>query len=377
MAEPHEELLQIADRLALLAERGNESAVSEPLDALHQAITKIGKAFSGSWLGYHAFVYYRDLEPPPPGHHFTMEWGLISTSGSRLGSRGDWVEFDPDDVKTAIYRAAGDPDLGPIRKLSAETRPAFERDKSEVLSIISSELSTSEDAFLESLRTEVDELNILSQSEIANRLAPSRTIMSRDSAAISQGYKTPPHVGVLAEYIELHNSTALLNELSKLARKAGSHMTRKRRHEYRSGIIGTNVFIGHGRSMIWKDLKDFVKDRLALPFDEFNRVPVAGITNTARLSEMMDAASIAFIILTGEDEQADGSLNARMNAVHEAGLFQGRLGFTKSIVLLEEGCAEFSNIQGLGQIRFPKGNIKAAFEDVRLVLEREGVISAE
>jgi hypothetical protein len=49
------------------------------------------------------------------------------------------------------------------------------------------------------------------------------------------------------------------------------------------------------------------------------------------------------------------------------------LGFTKAIVLLEEGCEEFSNIHGLGQIRFPKGNIKAAFEEVRLVLEREGI----
>jgi predicted nucleotide-binding protein len=62
--------------------------------------------------------------------------------------------------------------------------------------------------------------------------------------------------------------------------------------------------------------------------------------------------------------------------VHEAGLFQGRLGFTKTIVLMEEGCQEFSNIQGLGQIRFPRGNIAAAFEEVRRILEREGTIAA-
>ena len=66
-----------------------------------------------------------------------------------------------------------------------------------------------------------------------------------------------------------------------------------------------------------------------------------------------------------------------MNVVHEAGLFQGRLGFTKAIVLLEEGCEEFSNIQGLGQIRFPKGNIAAAFEEIRRVLEREDLLSVD
>lgn len=38
------------------------------------------------------------------------------------------------------------------------------------------------------------------------------------------------------------------------------------------------------------------------------------------------------------------------------------------------GCEEFSNIQGLGQIRFPSGNIKAIFEDIRHVLEREGLV---
>ena len=113
-----------------------------------------------------------------------------------------------------------------------------------------------------------------------------------------------------------------------------------------------------------------------MPYDEFNRVPVAGITNIARLSEMLDAAACAFVIMTGEDEQADGKVQARTNVIHEVGLFQGRLGFTKAIVLLEEGCEEFSNIQGLGQIRFSKGNISAKFEEIRQVLEREGVIEA-
>jgi predicted nucleotide-binding protein len=80
---------------------------------------------------------------------------------------------------------------------------------------------------------------------------------------------------------------------------------------------------------------------------------------------MLDAAAIALLVMTGEDELQNGKLRARMNVVHEAGLFQGRLGFNRAIILLEEGCDQFSNVEGLGQIRFPKGNIKAAFEEVR------------
>ena len=134
------------------------------------------------------------------------------------------------------------------------------------------------------------------------------------------------------------------------------------------------MFIGHGRSVAWKDLKDFIQDRLRLPWDEFNRVPVAGVTNVARLSEMLDAAAIALIVMTAEDEQIDGKLRARENVVHEAGLFQGRLGFARAIVLMEEGCGEFSNIHGLGQIRFPPGQISTTFEELRRVMEREGLI---
>lgn len=85
-------------------------------------------------------------------------------------------------------------------------------------------------------------------------------------------------------------------------------------------------------------------------------------------------AAIAFLVLTAEDKMTDGGERARQNVLHDAGLFQGRLGFARAIVLLEEGCEEFSNIQGLGQIRFPAGNIAAAFEEVRGVLEREGFI---
>jgi hypothetical protein len=134
------------------------------------------------------------------------------------------------------------------------------------------------------------------------------------------------------------------------------------------------IFIGHGRSAIWKDLRDFIRDRLEMSFEEFNRVSPAGISVTDRLTEMLARAEFAFLVLTGEDEQADRRLNARLNVVHEAGLFQGKLGFRKAIVLLEEGCEEFSNIHGLGQIRFSRGNIATSFEAIRQVLEREEVL---
>ena len=73
----------------------------------------------------------------------------------------------------------------------------------------------------------------------------------------------------------------------------------------------------------------------------------------------MDSADVALLVLTAEDEQADGRKVARLNVVHEVGLFQGRLGFERAIVLLKDGCEEFSNIEGLSQIRFPSATLRA------------------
>jgi predicted nucleotide-binding protein len=201
--------------------------------------------------------------------------------------------------------------------------------------------------------------------------------MVRDTTALSQGFQTAPHQSVQARVIAIRSMFTACSALANIAHRAASHMERLEQSRLSRGQAaqtpGGNVFIGHGRSLLWRELKDFISDRLGLPWDEFNRVPVAGVTNIARLSEMLDSARIAFVVLTAEDETIDGRERARQNVVHEAGLFQGRLGFTRAIVLLEDGCDEFSNIQGLGQIRFPRGQISAAFDDVRQVLEREGL----
>ncbi|MFC3606951.1 TIR domain-containing protein [Stutzerimonas tarimensis] len=153
-----------------------------------------------------------------------------------------------------------------------------------------------------------------------------------------------------------------LHRARKIVSKLASHLKNQESKINMEQRIGTNIFIGHGRSLYWRELKDFIETRLNVSWDEFNRIPVAGFTNIARLSQMLDQAAFAFLIMTAEDEQSDGKQHARMNVIHEVGLFQGRLGFEKAIVLLEEGCEEFTNIQGLGQIRFPKGKISAIFE---------------
>lgn len=140
------------------------------------------------------------------------------------------------------------------------------------------------------------------------------------------------------------------------------------------GNARISVFIGHGRSRVWLEVKDFLEQRLGLPVIEFNRESPAGIATSERLAQMLSESYFAFLVFTAEDPRQDGSMHARENVIHEAGLFQGRLGFRKAIILLEDGCEEFSNIHGLGQIRFRRDDVSSAYEEIRKVLEREGVL---
>jgi predicted nucleotide-binding protein len=133
----------------------------------------------------------------------------------------------------------------------------------------------------------------------------------------------------------------------------------------------TKVFIGHGRDPQWRDLKDHLHEKHEYSVEAYEIGSRAGHTIRDILEEMLEESSFALLVMTGEDETKEGKLLARQNVVHEAGLFQGRLGFSRAIILLEDGTEEFSNIAGLQQIRFSKGNIKESFGDVLAVLKRE------
>jgi predicted nucleotide-binding protein len=131
------------------------------------------------------------------------------------------------------------------------------------------------------------------------------------------------------------------------------------------------IFIGHGRDPQWRDLKDHLADKHQLDVQAYESGARAGHGIRDILDDLVRTSSFAVLILTGEDEMAGGGIRARQNVVHELGLFQGKLGFTRAIALLEEGTEEFSNIHGINQVRFAKGNIQATFGEVLATLRRE------
>lgn len=352
-----------------------DTAITQPVLALEAAARTAEKAWSGSWLGYQANVYYEDLKRPPATAHFSQEWGFKKNYTNEI-TTGDWVEFDPAQVENEIYRMAGNRDIKPIIRISEKAASDFEASKAQIVSLVDAENVKAPDQYLESLKNSVEKLALLSKSELVNSITPNRTILSRDNLAVGQGLRTPPHIKVLTDMAAIRQPQIMCKNLSDVAIKIGLYLARKNRAQGKADLLAGNIFIGHGSTNTWKELQSYIQGHLNLPCSEFNRTPLEGATDIPKLYELLDSAALAFLVITTGDQQLSGKGKSRLNIAHEAGLFQGRIGFSKAIILLEEGCDDFHEIRGIAQIRFPKENIKAAFNEVRQVLEREKIIIA-
>jgi predicted nucleotide-binding protein len=134
------------------------------------------------------------------------------------------------------------------------------------------------------------------------------------------------------------------------------------------------VFIGHGRSKLWGRLQLFLQDELGLQTVTYEKEARAGLSIVQILERMLRQATFAVLVLTGEDETAEGGKRARQNVIHEAGLFQGVLGFQRAVMLVQKGAEEFSNVAGLQYIEFEKNKIENCFWELQRVLKREGIL---
>jgi predicted nucleotide-binding protein len=136
-------------------------------------------------------------------------------------------------------------------------------------------------------------------------------------------------------------------------------------------VIKPTIFIGHGHNNQWRDLKDHLHEKHDFEVEAYEIGARGGLTVQEVLGDMLTISSFALLVFTGEDEDAQGEMHARENVIHELGLFQGRLGWRRAIILLEEGVKEFSNIQGVNTIRFEKNSIREVYGEVLATIRRE------
>ena len=188
------------------------------LKRLEAAIELMEKAWSGSWLGYHAYTYYNGLQTPPKSVQFSQEYGLTDTfTGQRTSV---WTEFDPETVISRICEHAGIDGFEPVRTLHEEACRRFEVQKSNALSIIGCQEQA--DAFLEHLGLDVGKLEIPSREETLEALMPKGKLVTRDAVAATAGICTPPHKAVLVEVNVTRQALATLEDLADLLQAGGN-----------------------------------------------------------------------------------------------------------------------------------------------------------
>lgn len=133
------------------------------------------------------------------------------------------------------------------------------------------------------------------------------------------------------------------------------------------------IFIGHGRTRLWARVQVFLEHELGLRTASYESESRVGESIVPVLEHLLNQAAFAVLLLTSEDEMAQGTKRARQNVIHEIGLFQGRLGFQRVVLLKQEGIEEFSNVAGLQYIAFDGDKIEGAFYELQRVLQREGI----
>ena len=133
-----------------------------------------------------------------------------------------------------------------------------------------------------------------------------------------------------------------------------------------SSTTSMSVFISHGHVELLKyQLKDFVKTRLGGEPLILSEQPNNGMTIVEKLESASEKCNKAIILLTKDDEMANGNKRGRQNVIHEIGFFQGKYGRKNVILLCEEGVELFTNISGIVSIQFDRKHFPEVFEQLR------------
>jgi hypothetical protein len=145
----------------------------------------------------------------------------------------------------------------------------------------------------------------------------------------------------------------------------------------RARDLPTRIFLGHGgESSTWRLVQEQLEE-LGLVVEEFNSEAVAGEHVIDRLEDMLGRSVFAVLVFSAEDTVEDPSATwtqARQNVIHEAGLCQGRLGFRRVVLLVEEGTKLPSNLHGLQNVPYEGNDLSGAIASIRKTLVREGLI---
>lgn len=179
---------------------------SKHLFSLREKAEQISDSWSGSWAGFHAFLYYGDFEKPTLSEGFNIEWGSIN------GFSDKWRERTFDEVKQKIEKGIVKTNFEyifeAVKPLVKQAKTLREYTCAE-LSYVNTDESLNDE---KKLLTQIDEIDFgTSANEFVSNLQPSQT-WTRDSRAATQGMKVPPHIKYKAQVMAV---LSMISDLEK------------------------------------------------------------------------------------------------------------------------------------------------------------------
>lgn len=190
----------------------------QELYVLSEIVSELNNCWSQSWIGFHANLYFLNFEVPPSWQYqFNSEWGSLN------GIPDYWEEKSYDEVVSYIE---GKSEGLSLNKIHNEIRPLVESIK-EIQNFIVTEL-----VVIQKDETYSDELENIMEiknhkwgiaSSVFITVRTPKNHHTRDSFAVQQGIKVPPHINyesqILSEVSKIESIEDFIKKTKQLIRK--------------------------------------------------------------------------------------------------------------------------------------------------------------
>ena len=181
-------------------------------DRLLDAAIKMSFSWSGSYLGYHSELYFRDFEKPPLEDRFSPQWG-----GMR-GIPDGWRSRDPEEVKKSIETLA-DSDFDGMEAETKRLVKEFQDLQNDIIIEFSPLHQVSGFDKEKELLGNIEQFEWEKNRKKYIEANLPGTFMSRDSEAYVEGARIPAHLFYQAVANECGSRCTACEEFLKLARR--------------------------------------------------------------------------------------------------------------------------------------------------------------
>lgn len=175
---------------------GKLTDTKKDIEKLQAMIGEVDKSWSRSWIGYHSNMYYKEFEEPRWQEAFNAEWG----GAGMYGISREWESRSYENVENYIQAKASlkfVDVLASVEEVVQKGKELQELFCTELIVIEGEEKYNKENEVIKELGKYKWGI---SAGEIIRIKSPKQA-MSRDSIAIQQGLKTPPHIECEAKLV--------------------------------------------------------------------------------------------------------------------------------------------------------------------------------